>query len=129
MCAKAIVICKEVQSGASKGSPDLTTAMSGWVMVGDLPGAYAIYVIAATGAQLTSIQAEANCVGGALITDAGVRWPELDVAIPSALRTKINNYLTANSQPTLGAGVTLLQVARKAANNFDYGTHDVFDPG
>lgn len=125
--AKAVAIIKELPSGANKGAPDIVTPYSGFVYIGPLPGAYAIYVIAATGAQLTSIQLEANCIGGLLITDTGVRWPELDQAIPAGLRTKINTYRTGQGLGSIPAGTTLFQVARFAANIFDFGLYDVFD--
>ena len=126
--AKAIVICKEVQAGATKGAPDIGTGYSGWVYVGNLPGAYAAYVIAATGAQLTTIQAHANCVGGALITEDGVKWQQMNEPISAASRTKINTYRQAQGQSNIPAGTTLLQVVRFAAKHFDgLGNFDVWD--
>lgn len=124
---KAAIICKEILAGANKGAPDIGTGYNGFVHIGNLPGAYAIYIITATGAQLTTIQAHVNCVGGLLVTDSGVRWPELDQAIPAALRTKINVYRTNQGLSTIPANTTLLQVVRFAANHFDFGLFDVFD--
>jgi len=124
--AKAIVVCKEIQAGANKGAPDVGTGYSGFVYIGNLPGAYAIYVITGSGAQLTVIDQHANTVGGLLVTGAG-RWAELDVAVPAGLRTKINAYRQAQGLGNIGVNTTLLQVVRFAANHFDYGTHDVWD--
>ena len=125
---KAVVICKEVQAGATKGRPDIGTDWGGFVHIGNLPGAYAIYIIVGTGLQLATIDAHVNCVGGLQITDIGVRWPEMRQAIPAALRTKINTYRIAQGQSTIPAGTTLLQVARFAANHFDgLGNFDVWD--
>lgn len=127
---KAIGILKEVQSGALKGTPDVGTPgvdYSAFVHIGDLPGAYACVVICGTGAQLLAIQNHANCVLGLQVTEAGVRWSELDVPVPAGIRTKINTYRQAQGQGNIPASTTLLQVVRVAANNFDWGTHDVFD--
>lgn len=125
---KAIVICKETLAGPTKGAPDLTTPYSGFVYVGNLPGAYAIYIITATGAQLTAIQAEPNCVGGALITEDGVKWSQMNEPISAGLRTKINTFRANNGQTAIPADTTLLQVVRFAAAHFDgLGNFDVFD--
>lgn len=128
---KAIIICREIQSGASKGAPDIGTGYSGFVFVGNLPGAYAVYVIVATGPQLAAIQVHANCVGGLLVTERNgedrIRPAELDVPVPAALRTKINTYRQANGQGNIPASTTLLQVVRFAANHFEWGSHDVWD--
>lgn len=119
---KAVTICKKDANGA----PDIGTGWQRWVYVGDLPGQYAVYIIVGSGAQLTTIQAHANCVGGLQVTN-GARWAELDQPVPAALRTKINAYRATQGQGPIGAGVTLLQVIRFAAATFDWGTHDVFD--
>ena len=126
---KALGIIKELQSGVNKGAPDVAGAYSGFVYVGPLVANYAIYVITATGPQLTAIQAEANCIAGVLITDAGVRWPEMSQPVPAGIRTKINTWRAANSLAPIGTGVTLLQVAKFARANFtgDGATYDVFD--
>lgn len=125
--AKAAVICKEIQNGASKGAPDIGTGYRGFVHVGNLPGAYAVYIITGSGAQLTGIDGHANTVGGALVTGDGVRWSQLDEPLEAGLRTKLNAWLTAREMPTVGPNFTLLQLVRRAAAHFDYGTHDVFD--
>lgn len=125
---KALAICKETQSGPQKGSPDLSVPYHGFVFVGNLPGAYAAYIITGTGAQLTAINADPNCVAGVLITESGARWPEMDQPVPAGMRTRINTYLTAQGRPTIGAGVTLKQVAQQAAAHFDgLGNFDVDD--
>lgn len=127
---KAIAILKEVQSGANKGQPDVGTPgvdYSGFVHIGDLPGAYACVVICGIGAQLLAIQSHPNCVCGVQATEAGVRWSELDVPVPAGIRTKINKWRQANGQGNIPAGTTLLQVVRAAANHFDWGSHDCFD--
>lgn len=123
---KAIVICREILSGTGKGRPDVGTGWRGFVYVGTLPGAYAVYIITGTGPQLTAIDAHANTIGGLLVTGSE-RWAELDVAIPTALRTKINTYRTAQGLSTIPASTTLLQVLRFAANHYDYGNFDVTD--
>lgn len=127
---KAIVICKEIQSGSSKGAPDIGTGYSGFVHIGSLPGSNAIYVITGTNAQLTTIEAHSNTVGGLVITEGESvgKWPEMNQAIPETLRTKINVWLTSQGRATLPAGTTLLTVARLAAAHFDgLGNFDVFD--
>lgn len=126
--AKAIIICREIQTvGVTKGAPDIGTGYGGWVYIGNLPGAYAVYVIVGTGPQLTAIDAHVNTIGGLLVTNGGIRWSQLDVAIPVALRTKINVYRANNSLGPIPANATLLQVVRIAASHFDWGSHDVFD--
>lgn len=129
--SKAIVICKETQSGASKGAPDVGTGYSGWVYVGTLPGSTAIYLITGTSAQLTTILGHANTVGGLNVSEdeAAGKWPQMNQAISSTLRTKINTWLTSQGRATLPAGATLLQVARLAADHFtpDGSTFDVWD--
>jgi hypothetical protein len=124
---KAVAICRAITSGVDVGAPNIGNGWQRWVRVGDLPGAYAVFIIVGTAAQLTAIQANANCVGGILVTAGPDRWAELDQPVPAALRTKINAYLTAQGQPTIGVNVTLLQVIRKAAAEFDWQTHDVWD--
>jgi hypothetical protein len=126
--AKALGIIKETQAGPSKGAPDLSVPYSGFVYVGPLPGNYAVYVITGTGAQLTAIQADANCVAGALITEDGVKWPEMNQPVPAGIRTKINTYRANQGLAPIGAGVTLKQVAQAAAAHFDgAGNFDVYD--
>src|SRR5690348_2734201 len=102
MAIKSVAICKI----DSNGAPDVGTGFDRWARVeGNLPGNYGIFIIVGTGAQLTAIQANSNCIGGLVVTSSGqVRWPELDVAIPSGLRTKINNYRTAQGLSTIPAG-------------------------
>lgn len=130
--AKALVICKEVQSGADKGKPDVGTGYTGFVYVGNLPGAYAVYIITASAGQLVTIQANPNCVGGALVTERNgqdrVKPVELDVPVPAPLRTKINTYRQAQGQAAIPANTTLLQLIKQAENRFEWGTHDVYDP-
>lgn len=126
--AKALVICKEIQSGASKGAPDVGTGYSGFVHIGNLPGAYAAYVITGTGAQLLAIQGHANFLVGVQVTEAGVRWSELNATLPAGVRTTINNWRQANGQSNISVGTTWLQVFKFAANHFDLsGNFDVFD--
>lgn len=125
---KALAILKEVQVGANKGQPDVGTGWTSFVHIGDLPGAYAAVVICGTGAQLLAISLHANCIFGLQVTSDGVRWSELDVAVPAAIRTKINTWRAANSLAPIGAGTTLLQVVKFAANHFDgNGNFDVWD--
>lgn len=128
---KAIVICKEVQSGASKGVPDIGTGYSGFVQIGQLPGAYCAYVITGSAAQLAAIQVHANTLVGAVVTEAeGVeRWAELKVQLPVAVRTKINTWRANNGQGSIPVNTTWLQVIKFAANHFDNAAanFDVFD--
>lgn len=127
---KAVVICKEILTvGASKGAPDIGTGYNGFVQIGNLPGAYAIYIITGSGAQLTTIDGHANTIGGLVVTASGPRWPELDQQIPAGLRTKINTYRQAQGQGNIPVNTTLLQVVRFAANHFDFGNFDVWDGG
>lgn len=127
--AKAIVLCKEIQNGASKGAPDIGTSYRGFVYVGNLPGAYAVYIITGSGAQLTAIQTHANCVGGALVTESGgVKWGKMNEPISQALLDKINTWRAARKLATVDASTTLKQVAKWAASHFDgQGNFDVFD--
>lgn len=126
--AKALAIIKETQVGANKGAPNLSVPYKGFVHVGDLPGSYAVYLITGTGAQLTAINADANCVAGVLVTESGPKWPEMDQPVPAGMRTRINNYLTSQGRPNIGAGVTLKQIAQQAAAHFDgAGNFDVDD--
>lgn len=128
--AKAVVICKEIQSGASKGAPDIGTGYRGFVQVGQLPGAYCAYVVTGTPAQLSAIDAHANTLVGALVTEAegSEKWAELKVQLPAAVRTKINTWRQANGQGNIPVNTTWLQVIRFAANHFDgVGNFDVFD--
>ena len=130
MMAKALVICKEIQSGASKGAPDIGTGYSGFVYVGNLPGAYAAYVITGTGAQLLAIQGHANFLVGVQVTEGADRWAELRATLPAGVRAQINNWRSNNGQGPVPAGTTWLQVIRFAANHFDLaGNFDVFDAG
>lgn len=120
---KAVVICRADNDGA----PDIGTGWHRWAHVGDLPGAYAIYIVVASGVQLTAIEAMPGVVGGAVVSNGSVRWSQLDEPLQPALRTKLNTWLTNRGLPTVGSNFTLLQLVRRAASEFDYGTHDVWD--
>lgn len=126
---KAIVICKEIQSGASKGAPDVGTGYRGFVQIGQLPGAYCAYVITGTPAQLAAIDAHANTLVGAPVTEAAgaEKWAELKVQLPAGVRTKINTYRANNGQGPIPVNTTWLQVIRQAAPHFDFGNFDVGD--
>lgn len=123
MATKAVAIIKK----DSQGAPDIGTGWDRWVWIGDLPGNYAVYIIVGTGAQLTAIQANANCIGGLVVTNNGSRWAELDQAIPTSLKNKINAYRASQGQGNIGAGTTLLQVIQVAAATFDWGITDCWD--
>jgi len=122
--AKAIAVIK----ADSTGAPDIGTGWHRWVWVGDLPGAWAFYIIVGTGPQLTAIDAHANTGWGMVVTSDGTnRWPQLDQAIPAGARTRLNTFLSARGLPTAPAGTTLLQVIRRGAAKYDWGLTDVWD--
>lgn len=97
------------------GSPELdprATPYAGYCLGGQAAG-WGIYVISGTGSQLVAINALPQVVGLVAVTDSGgVRWPELDGVIASAVRTKVNTWLTARGWPTIPVGWTYRQVVK-----------------
>jgi len=74
---------------------------------------WAAYLFSGTGAQLTALAAlpAAQLIPICAVTKSGdVKWAELDTTIPSAVRTKLNTWLTNHGQPTIPAGWTYRQV-------------------
>jgi len=118
------------------GEPDVNSAVTpyyGYVHAADVAG-WGAYLFSGTTAQLTAINALPNVYGICAVTESGnVKWAELDGVISSAVRTKINNWLTARGYPTIPAGWTYRQVVnaifKRLNDRFDLTAFDVMDGG
>lgn len=80
------------------------------VLAGDLPGIWGAYIVAGTPAQLQDINALPSVYGICMVTEGETHWAELDTVISSAVRSRINGWLTARGYPTIPAGWTYRQV-------------------
>ena len=92
----------------------------GWAHHGTL-GQYGAYLFVGSAAQLTALNALPNVIGLIAMTNAPddeKRWLELDGALPTALRTRINNWLTARGRPNIPTGQTYRQVVRAIFRHF-----------
>lgn len=119
---KAIAIIRQ----DSSGGPDIGNDWRRWVLIGELPGNRALYLIVGSGPQLIAIGNHDNTVFGMQVTGAE-RWNELDEPVPTALRNKINAYRQSQGQNNIPAGTTLFQVMRAANAEFEWGLTDVWD--
>lgn len=76
-------------------------------------GNYGLYLFGGTAAQLTALNALPEVRGLCAMTEnETVKWAELDGVITTAVRTKLNTWLTARGYPNIPAGWTYRQVAR-----------------
>ena len=110
------------------GLPNIpaSTPVKGWAHFDSL-GQYGAYLFSGTAAQLVALNALPNVVGLVAMmgkADNDKEWLELDGAIAPAVRTKINNWLTARARPTIPAGQTYKQVVRTIFRHF----HATADP-
>ncbi len=103
----------------------------GWVQCG-LIGQYGAYIFSGTGGQLIAINALSNVVGIVAVTESGdIRWGELDGVVTPAIRTKLNNFLTARSLPTIPVGWSyrqiLIAVYKRLNPLWSLDSHDILD--
>lgn len=126
---KAFMICPQVG-----GAPSIdfeATPVHGWVQIGTV-GGYGAYLMSGSGTQLLAINALPTVIGLVGMNDAGdVRWAELDGAFPTALRTRMNTWLTARGFPTIPTGKTYrwvaLQIFKRLNPLWDFHTHDIME--
>lgn len=109
----------------------VATPYTGYVLCGQVAG-WGAYLISGTGAQLLAIDALPGVVGLVAVTESGdKKWPELDGEIASAVRTKINNWLSNRGWPTIPLGWTYKRVVReiftRISDRFDLNVFDVKD--
>lgn len=119
------------------GDPDLdrtVTPFHGFVHCASI-GNFGAYLFSGTGAQLTALAAlpVAQFVPIVAITKSGdVRWAELDGVITTAIRNKLNTWLTARSLPNIPVGWTYKQVVvaifKRLHANFDLDNFYVVAP-
>ncbi len=122
-------ICKK-----AGGLPDIdfeATPVFGYTL-GGVVGQFGAYLFSGTAAQLTALNALPQVIGICALTTAGdVRWAELDGKIATAVRTKLNTWLTARGYPTIPTTWTYRQVVKaiyeRMNNHFDLGGIDVAD--
>jgi hypothetical protein len=119
------------------GQPDIDTSVtpySGYVLSGEIASTgWGAYLISGTGAQLLAIDALAQVVGIVAVTQSGdVRWGELDDALSSVVRTKINNWLSARGLQTIPDGWTNGRVVReifqRANSRWELSAFDIRGP-
>lgn len=127
----ALARVQDVPQAVRMFADDGKRLYSGHVLCGQV-GTWGAYLFSGTAAQLLAINALPNVYGICAVTESGnVRWAELDGVIPAAVRTKINDWLSTRSLPTIPAGWTYRQVVmaiyRRMNERFDLATHDVMD--
>jgi hypothetical protein len=98
-------------------------------------GNWAAYLFSGTGAELTALAAlpVAQFVPIVAVTKSGdVRWAELDGVITTAVRNKLNTWLTNRSLPNIPTGWTYKQVVigifKRLHANFDLDNFYVVAP-
>ncbi len=118
------------------GLPDIdfeATPVHGYTL-GGVVGNFGAYLFSGTGAQLTTLNALPQIVGICVMTTTGdVRWAELDGKTATAIRNKLNTWLTTRGYPTIPITWTYRQVVKaiyqRMNNKFDLGGIDVADGG
>jgi hypothetical protein len=123
---KLFAICR-----MSGGLPDIdvtVTPVKGWVLC-DQVGNQGAYLFSGTAAQLAALNALSQVLGIIAVTQNGARWAELDGVISSAVRTKLNTWLTARGYPNIPADWTyrqvILAVYKRLNNHFDLSNFDI----
>ena len=87
------------------------TPVSGYVLAAGPVGGFGLYLVSGTTAQLAALNALTNVWGlVAMGTSGGVHWGQLDTTISTAIRTKLNTWLTAGGYPAIPTGWTYRQV-------------------
>jgi hypothetical protein len=108
------------------GEPDVNReAIYGFVHCASV-GNWGAYAFSGTAAQLTALAAlpVVQLIPICAVTKSGnVKWAELNTVIPSAVRTKLNTWLTARGLPNIPAGWTYRQVVLAVFKRL----HDRFD--
>ena len=120
------------------GVPDLdpeATPYHGFVLCDRIPGTnWGAYLISGTGAQLLALDALPQCLGILAFTRSDERhWgPDMDNILPSAVRNKINSWLTPNGQPAIPIGWTyrrfIQALFRRLNPNFRLDAFDIAEP-
>lgn len=103
------------------GVPDIdatATPYKGYVLC-DTLGSWGAYLVSASGAQLTAINALPAVVGIVAVTENGVKWAELDGTIAAGVRTNINNWLTNRGITNIPSGWSYRQVINAIYNRFN----------
>ena len=85
-------------------------------------GDFGLYLVSGTAAELTALDASPQCAGGVALA-----WPAVNVAIPNAIRLRINAWLAARGLPTVPSGWTWLQLLRRVKANWDAGGFELMD--
>ena len=97
------------------GAPDVdfqATPVTGHVFIFQTAN-FGLYMFGGSAAQLTALNALPKVRGLVAMTEnETVKWAELDTVITTAVRNKLNTWLTARGYPTIPAGWTYRQVIR-----------------
>lgn len=116
------------------GKPNVNftaTPCYGYALAANLPGKWGLYLFSGTAAQLTAINALASVVGLVAMTETGIKWVELDNTVTTAIRTKLNNWLTARGYPNIPAGWTFRRIVQeiyaRMGQKFDLDGVDIAD--
>jgi hypothetical protein len=108
-----------------------TTPFVGASTIG-FSGDWGVYLIGGSVTQLTAIAALPEVCPICVVTeDSTQHWDELNGVIPSAIRTKMNTWLTAHSYPTIPAGwkydAIVRFIGRRMRADFDLDQNDIMD--
>ena len=128
--AKMFAICR-----MTGGQPDLdleVTPVHGWALVDQL-GQYGAYLFSGTGQQLLALDGLPQCLGIVGVTSSGdVKWPELDVALPTAIRNKLNIWADSMGLPNVPLNWdyrrTVIEVFKRFNEAFDLNGIDISEP-
>lgn len=117
------------------GQPDIdrvVTPYHGFVLCDKIGNTgWGAYLFSGTGPELTALDNLPQVVGIVAVTQNEVKWGELDNPVASAVRTKINTWLSNRGQPTIPEGWSNRRVVReiyqRANARFDLNNFDVTD--
>ena len=111
-------------SKITNGLPTTALPYHGHVLIKEL-GQYGLYMFSGTAGQLTNLGGEAQIVPIVALTDNGVlHYPEMNNNVSAAIRTKMNNWLTARGLPNIPAGWTYRRLMREIVERFSLDTEE-----
>jgi len=118
-----------MKTTTDRGVPDVAQAGISFVHCGSvvLPGNYKAFIVTGTAAALTAVSQHANFLVGQAISKSGdvYAWADSKTAIAAGARTKISNWLVANSYPALTAQNSIVDLIRIFQPGYSPGEDDV----